>query len=58
MIIKARVEGNQICPLEPIPFKNGEIITIKIESGLYSLTQEIEPIIASEDIDAVLSVLK
>jgi len=58
MIIKARVEGNQICPLEPIPFKNGEIITIKIESGLYSLTQEIEPIIASEDIDAVLSEMR
>ncbi len=58
MIIKARVDGNHICPLEPIPFKNGDIITIKIESGLYSLIQEIGPIVASEDIDIVLKEMR
>lgn len=58
MIIKARVDGNQICPLEPIPFKDGEIVTIRIDSGLYSLTQEIGAIVASEDVDSVLSEMR
>ncbi|MBN1165831.1 MAG: antitoxin family protein [Methanospirillaceae archaeon] len=53
MLIRAKVEGNAIHPLDPVPFKDGDIITITIETGLYSLSQELGSIPASHDIDLV-----
>ncbi|NLW77243.1 MAG: hypothetical protein GXY18_12595 [Methanomicrobiales archaeon] len=58
MIIRAKVIGEQIQPLEPVPFHEGDIITIRIESGLYSQGQELGKNQASEDIDSVLEVIK
>ena len=55
MMIRARIEGNAIKPLDPIPFKEGDIVTIRFEKGLYSLLQELGSLTASSDIDAVLN---
>ena len=41
--------------LDPIPFKEGDIVTIRFEKGLYSLLQELGSLTASSDIDAVLN---
>ena len=58
MIIRAKVIGEQIQPLEPIPFHDGDVITIRIEPGLYSLTQELGEIQASDDVDVVLDEIR
>jgi predicted DNA-binding antitoxin AbrB/MazE fold protein len=55
MMIRARIEGDTIKPLDPIPFKDGDIVTIRFEKGLYSLLQELGSITASSDIDAVFN---
>ncbi|WP_373838213.1 hypothetical protein [Methanospirillum sp.] len=36
MIIRAKNIGEQIQPLEPIPFHDGDVITIRIEPGIQS----------------------
>ncbi|MFH0967560.1 MAG: hypothetical protein V1862_07750 [Methanobacteriota archaeon] len=54
MLIRAKIVGDQILPLEPIPFRDGEIVTLRVESGLYSLAQELGNLSAPEDIDTVL----
>jgi hypothetical protein len=58
MMIRARIEGNTLHPLDPIPFKDGDIVTIRFEKGLYSLMQELGSITASSDIDAVLNEMR
>lgn len=58
MRIRATVIGNHIQPLEPIPFHDGDIITIRIESDLYSLTQELGGTQATEDIDTVMDEIR
>ncbi|MDO9034766.1 MAG: antitoxin family protein [Methanoregula sp.] len=58
MMIRARIEGNTLHPLDPIPFKDGDIVTIRFEKGLYSLMQELGSITASSDIDAVFNEMR
>ncbi|WP_373838209.1 hypothetical protein [Methanospirillum sp.] len=58
MIIRAKIIGEQIQPLEPIPFHDGDVITIQIEPGLYSLAQELGGITASEKIYAVMDEIR
>jgi hypothetical protein len=58
MIIRAKVIGEHIKPLEPIPFHDGDVITLRIEPGLYSLTQELGEIQASENIDSVMDEIR
>ena len=41
MTIRAKVIGEHIQPLEPIPFHDGDVITTRIEPGLFSLTHEL-----------------
>jgi predicted DNA-binding antitoxin AbrB/MazE fold protein len=55
MMIRARIEGKTLHPLDPIPFKDGDIVTIRFEKGLYSLLQELGSVTASSDIDVVLN---
>jgi|GEM_PF-2924902 len=54
MLIRAKIVGDNIRPLEPIPYKDGEIVTLRTEVGLYSLAQELGQRAALEDIDTVL----
>jgi hypothetical protein len=58
MIIRAKVIGDHIQPLEPIPFHDGDVITIRIEPGLYGLAQELGDLEASENIDTVLEEIR
>jgi hypothetical protein len=58
MIIRAKVIGEKIQPLGPIPFHDGDVITIRIEPGLYSLAQELGEIPASENVDSVLDEIR
>lgn len=58
MRIRAKVIGHYIQPLEPIPFHDGDIITIRIEPDLYSMTQELGETQATEDIDTVMDEIR
>lgn len=58
MRIRVKVIEDHIQPLEPIPFHDGDIITIRIEPDLYSLTQELGETQATEDIDTVMDEIR
>lgn len=45
-------------PSELIPFHDGDVITIRIEPGLYSLAQELGDLEAPENIDTVLEEIR